>query len=401
MATVKLPYVKWRDGRPRAVHGPRERAAGFKDVDLRHDDGRWFTLDEARAWSAAHALELATQRASGKRMRRPPPARGNAISDLLTAFFASADFLRPRAEGGYADKTRKDYTEKADAILYERRSIADRRAGIARQPTAFSLAPVTAIEPPEVKDLYLKLERERGRTMARGAVMVLSAAWKWGTLDKLWRLKTNPCNKLGLAQPGKRVVVWEIEEVRAFIAGADANGEHALADAVVIALFSGQRESDVLAIDGVHPLGGVIRLVQSKRHAHIEVPHIPPLAARLEAIAQRRTERGYNCDALIVDPVTGKGFNQSSFQHRFADLRRVVSKDCASIAGKTFSDLRDTLVTWLKRAGARDDELAAVTGHSLASLHQVLPHYFAPGAEEAKGAMAKLVTWMDAKGMAV
>lgn len=49
--TSPLPYINWRDGRPRFVPGPNMRKAGILGRDLRHDDGRWYTVEEARAFS--------------------------------------------------------------------------------------------------------------------------------------------------------------------------------------------------------------------------------------------------------------------------------------------------------------------------------------------------------------
>ena len=48
----RLPYIVWRDGRPRFSPGPRLRSLGFKGEDLRHSDGRWLSLEEARNFSA-------------------------------------------------------------------------------------------------------------------------------------------------------------------------------------------------------------------------------------------------------------------------------------------------------------------------------------------------------------
>jgi hypothetical protein len=47
MANLKLPYIRLRDGRPRFEPSAREMALGFRGQDLKHADGRWFTLDEA------------------------------------------------------------------------------------------------------------------------------------------------------------------------------------------------------------------------------------------------------------------------------------------------------------------------------------------------------------------
>lgn len=46
------PQVAWRDGRPRFSPDQLLRAAGHRGRDLRHEDGRWFTMGEAIDWAA-------------------------------------------------------------------------------------------------------------------------------------------------------------------------------------------------------------------------------------------------------------------------------------------------------------------------------------------------------------
>jgi hypothetical protein len=77
------------------------------------------------------------------------------------------------------------------------------------------------------------------------------------------------------------------------------------------------------------------------------------------------------------------------------------AKQLPALAGKRDQDLRDTAVTWLARAGATLPEIAAITGHSLRSIHNVLKHYLAITPELADSGIAKLVAWMDREGMAV
>ncbi len=114
-----FPYCKLRrrdDGtmRPRFAPGPRERALGFVGEDLRHDDGRWFTLDEVATFAAKRAAEIVAARQTGKRVKATPAEapRGRTVSALLDAYFASPDFkrLRPR--------TQLDYEKKAKAIRF-------------------------------------------------------------------------------------------------------------------------------------------------------------------------------------------------------------------------------------------------------------------------------------------
>jgi hypothetical protein len=72
-----------------------------------------------------------------------------------------------------------------------------------------------------------------------------------------------------------------------------------------------------------------------------------------------------------------------------------------SIAGKRDQDLRDTAVTWLARAGSTLPEIAAVTGHSLTSIHNIMKHYLAITPELGDVAVDKLAAWMEREGVAV
>lgn len=412
--SIKFPglSIAWRDGRPRYVPGPAARAAGFKSQDLRHADGRWFTAEEAAAFGEARRGELlwefsagATEPAAPRSPAAPAARADQTVDDLLLDYLASRDFLRKPAT------TQRDYRTKANAVRFRPLPRKGKARGAQGEPEPFARCRARAIGAPEAKRFFEYLEDGRGLAMARGAMMVLSAAYKWGRLDPGWRLAWNPVEKLGLPAPAARVVTWDLEEVRAFVSAADhpAIGETCLADALLLALFTGQRESDLLAFDGASIGQGVVRLVQSKRGRRVEVPIIAPLAVRLAAMAERRIAEGVTAPTLLWDGRSGAPWKADGFRHRFLDLRRRIASGipeagitaCATIEGKNFHALRKTLLTWLKQAGARDDQFAAVSGHALASLPAVIGHYYAPGAAQAGEAMARLEAWLRDQGMAV
>lgn len=394
--------------RPRFNPGPLARRKGAQGCDLRHPDGRWLTREEVVAWCKARISAV------GPDSARAPGVPRESVRDLLEDFLRSGRFKMARDDGGYAPKTFLDYRTKANAIIWRPQSPADRKTKRKPDIEDFALAPAAAITATEINDgegggFYWHLRRKRGLTMARGAIMVLSAAYKWAHKAQGWRLANNPCLQLGLTKGAPRVVVFGWPEIARMVEFADHVGEHGLADAILLAFFSAQREGDVLAIDGVGMVDGLVRLVQSKRGKTVEVPQLPPLVRRLEIMAGRRLDRGFACRELVVDDRTGRRFNEHTFRHRFGNLRtRAEAGDAAlgfapmpQLAGKQFRDLRDTMLTLLKRAGVRDNQFAAVSGHSLASLPQVMPHYYAPGAEEAREAMAQVWDYMQAKGIAV
>src|SRR5215470_14235622 len=90
--TVKLPFIKWRDGRPRLVHGPRERLAGFVDRDLRHPEtGAWFTYEETKTFAETHLAEIQRARQTGKKIKAISLQRSGTIEDLLDDWLASPE----------------------------------------------------------------------------------------------------------------------------------------------------------------------------------------------------------------------------------------------------------------------------------------------------------------------
>jgi hypothetical protein len=100
MADPKLPYVKWRDGRPRSPHGAYARALGFVDGDLRHPPhdedgrpvGRWFNLQEASDFSDKRKLEIEAARRAGKLPKKITVRKRSTIEDLLDDWSKSEEF---------------------------------------------------------------------------------------------------------------------------------------------------------------------------------------------------------------------------------------------------------------------------------------------------------------------
>lgn len=67
----------------------------------------------------------------------------------------------------------------------------------------------------------------------------------------------------------------------------------------------------------------------------------------------------------------------------------------ASLADITDQDLRDTCVTWLARAGCDAILISRITGHTLASIHQILKHYLVSHPDMGDRAIASMVDWFD------
>jgi len=412
MANAKLPsFVYWRDGRPRFIPGADERALGFVGEDLRHGKGAWFSFEEASAWGLEKNLELASARELGRKIR--PTVKRSTVGDLLEAW------LKAPAVKDLEASTQRGYRTSVNAILYKpelelertRRRDRERAAELsgerlpAREREAFSLSPVSAIDAPDVSAFIDYLIAKRGRHTGHACRAALRAAFSWARISSEWRLKHNPASGLRFKKPKGRIVIWTDAELRCLIDAADKMGRGSIGDAVLLGLFTGQRQGDRLNLVDEGLIDGRRQFRQSKTGAVVAIRETPRLAERLAQarvrVAKRTLKLGTRPATVIVDEASGLPYNADTYRHIFSDVRKAAAATMPAIAGKRDQDLRDTAVTWLARAGATIPEIASITGHDPKSIYTILKHYLAITPELADSAIDKLVTWMEKEGMAV
>lgn len=396
--SVSLRHIAWRRGRPRFMPGPGLRKLGYKGEDLKRADGAWLDLHEAEAWANKRVVEidaLKAKRAAGKRAR--PNARPNVftIEAMFEALRGSMRFKQDdsagdrRKEGKLSARTLKDYKQKELSLA-------------AFDPELYT-GPAAAVTTPIVLALHEQLWEHKGLAMANAIVTVLRLAYSHAVRGG--KLTNNPCLKLRLPRPSPRVRIGSEDEIKALLKAADEDdgewkADPEIGDAVMLALYTGQREGDVLMLNN-HTLGeGPIRFVQSKRGARVAVKAIPQLVARLTAIQARKDlAKLLHVPATVVDTRTKAPFNEHTFRHRFAEVRAQAAKYCETVSTFWFADLRDTAVTRLALAGCTVIEIAAITGHSLESIYSILKHYLEINEAHADAAIEKLQDWMAKKGI--
>jgi hypothetical protein len=420
------PHVKWRDGRPRFEPGRSLRLAGHKASDLRHDDGRWYSRGEAVDWSirlpavAARGQEgqagAQGRPAGGKALHARPPVRGLVPQQKIPAAGRRG---RARPPGARQDRLCAEDDPRLSPEGARRRGY---------DPSLWA-APVDALTTPVMFGLYEELLAERGVATARGAIAVVSVALAWGRKRGKFTFRMNqgqnPARQLDMATPPPRVRFATRAEISALVAAADAAGRPEVGDAVLLGLWTGQRQGDRLALKERGMLNGRRIFRQAKTGAIVAIRDVPELAARLNAASERR--RAARAEALLaaatpearaeVDarfayvildeawdtrPATPRQrwqpFRGQHYTHVFAEIRAAAAKACPTLADFHEADLRDTAVTWMALAGAEIPEIISVTGHSPQSATQILKHYLATHPEMADEAMRKMVAWYDAGG---
>jgi hypothetical protein len=300
-------------------------------------------------------------------------------------------------------------------------------------PEPFGLSPVTALGKPEINAFIEYQIAVRGLHMARASRAVISAAFSWGTVSTTWRILTNPAIELTIEQPEGRIVIYTDAEIRTYLAVADYLERPSLGDSIMLGLFTGQRQGDRLALEDAGLFDGRRRFRQNKTGVVVAIRETAQLASRLEEARTRVAkialkfglEKEKRPITIIVDEHTGRAWSADTYRHVFAEIRAAAAAGildeeatakaraeghpekiwriapCPSLAEKRDQDLRDTAVTWLARAGATLPEIACVTCHSLASIHNILKHYLAVTPELGDAAIAKLTAWMEREGIAI
>jgi integrase len=285
--------------------------------------------------------------------RKVVSPRGTLLS-VLQAYQASEDFT------GLADSTRRSYV-----------------ALILRIEKAFADFPLAALADRRTRGIFKewrdRIATNSGRRQADYAWTVLARVLSWG-LDR-GLVSANPCERGGRLYRGSRAEkIWTADDEAAFFARAPAH----LHLPLLLALWTGQRQGDLLrlpwsAYDGKH-----IRLRQSKSGKPVLILVGAPLKAVLDATPKRST--------IILTNSDGKPWTSDGFRASWRKACKI-----AGVRGVTFHDLRGTAVTRLALVGATEAEIANITGHSLRDVHAILDmHYLARDPALGENAIRKL-----------
>ena len=243
------------------------------------------------------------------------------LRSVLTAYQGSSNFTSLR------ESTRRDYT-RLNARIEKR----------------FASFPLVALTDPRTRGVFVTWRDElstQSPKQANYTWSVLNVAVSWG-LD---RGLVPSFTKAGSLYSGTRVDhVWEPEDDERFLARAPER----LRLPFLLAIWTGQRQGDLLCLPWSAYDGRDIRLQQSK------IPVGGPRKAALDATPR-------------IDPLILTNNGRAAFRHMWL---RACKR--AGIKGLRFHDLRSTAVRRLANAGCTVPEIVAITRHSLADANTIL-----------------------------
>jgi integrase len=292
------------------------------------------------------------------------------LHKLIAEFKGSAEFAT------LGEKTKKDYARYIGLIEDE-----------------FGSMPIEALADPEVRGEF-KAWRDRFSDTPRKADLAWTVLARILSVAKdRGRISVNPCERGGrLYEADRSENVWNAEHIKQFCAAASAEIQMAM----LLALWTGQRQGDLLRLTWNNYDGRAIRLRQSKSGKRVTIPAGEPLRLALERERIRRREadarrhqrnpKAQVAVTLLVN-TRGRPWTEDGFRTSWGD-----AFDTSKIKDDLhFHDLRGTAVTRLALAGCTVPEIAAITGHSLKDVEAILDaHYLGGRVELAEAAVMKL-----------
>ncbi len=290
---------------------------------------------------------------------------------LLQEYQRSQNFL------GLGERTRSDYIEQIKKIEVK-----------------FGDMPIKALTDRRARGVFMDWRDElalKSPRQADYAWTVLAAILAWPK-DR-GKIPINPCEKGGRVYHGTRVdKVWSIEDEEAFLKSAPVH----LHLPLLLALWTGQRQGDLLRLPWSAYDSKVIRLRQSKsvrkgarRFVYVTIPVGAPLKEALGAAGKNKRS------TIILTTMEGTPWTPDGFRSSWGKAYKK-----AGVVGVTFNDLRGTAVTRLALVGCTEAEIAAITGHSLRDVRSILDaHYLHRDPELARVAIHKLEMGYAKRGM--
>lgn len=265
-----------------------------------------------------------------KSKKAEPDAR--TFASLVDRYRASADFkkLAPRTRDGYETRL-EDIGAK------------------------FATMPMSVFDNPKARRRFRVMALDwrddiglQSTHRADATFTVLARVCSWAEDRGL--IEDNPLrNPKKLHRATRRDMVWTEEQEAAFRRSAPP---HVLL-AFDLALWTGQRQGDLLSLTWRAFDGDTLSLTQGKTRQSVIVPVAAPLRALLDHAKANRPDA-----VTILTTMQGRPWTESGFR---ATWRKAVL--AAGVEGVTFHDLRGTFVTRASIAGASEAEITTITGH--------------------------------------
>lgn len=342
------------------------RPLGFTSVDLSAGKPTW-SVREARRLNK----QVDDARTTGARPQTS--AGGRTMAELIRRFRASDEFREK------APATRKTYSSLLNTIEAK---WGDDLAADFTKPALYAWhQSLKQIHRPRNVQAIMRMTHQ----------LFNYAEWLG------WRAEgSSPTQGLHIKTPPARNRILSWDESDALVATADAMGHHAVGTAILLGLWQGQRQTDIL---NAHPqdfqlrnladpvTGAALRMLvwslqQSKRGSLVAMAIHPELRDRIKQTIARVPA---DATHLLIDETTGRPYADpvrhgqfNLFAKRFAAVRAKAAKTLPSLADCQFRDLRRTQASRARLGGVSRDDAGDLLGNTVARDYALGDAYMPP-----------------------
>lgn len=279
---------------------------------------------------------------------RPSATKEGTIGSLIEEFRGTAKFK------ALATTTRKDY---------------ERMFGIIKDE--FDGFPISAIEARGSRKTFLEW-RDTMKEAPRSADMhlgLLARVFAWAKDNET--ILRNPLERVERLHEGsRRDTVWSLDQINKILAEAAPH----IRDVACMALWTMQRQSDLLTMPTLAFDGERVSIKQQKTGARVRITAAPAILPVLEDAKAKQRQR------VLVNSF-GQNWTSSGFK---ASWRRELIR--LNIKGVTFHDLRGTAITYAYAHLDRSHEekiqlIAEISGHSREDAEGIIRRHYLAGQE--------------------
>lgn len=418
MARIKVRYLQARKLAAGGVHYhwvPKTefRHAGWKTR------GPFKTLEDAILACEAANAELDAWRKAGRKAGRPGETviPNLAAATLPVSAASGAPDRQPYRRVGTLAQVFADWEASSyyQSLADETQKFYRKHAKTLRAWAGDTLA--TDLTPRVIRQGLYDPFAKVSEWKATGLVRTLSAAL--GLRHLLYDADhpayappaENPCRELRMeGTPKGTGRLWTPDALAFHVEAADRMGLYSIGTGMTLNYWLGQRVGDLIKVPP-DPLDrdGWFRLRQNKTGTWVTIDAsiVPQVVQRIQEERRRQRERGVIGATLILCERDNKPYKRDRFIRTVAEVRAKVAEEwpafdpdpkdllAEQIPTKTlhFRFLRHTAVTRLIEAGVEVPMIANITGHSPATIYQILQSYQIHTAETTRQALARRVAF--------
>lgn len=210
------------------------------------------------------------------------------------------------------------------------------------------------ITPTHTDKLYAQMTTDYSEHRAVHVIKVLRKIWNTGM--RHGKVTFNPFTKMGVKGLQPRLILWEPDQVEAFVRKADEMGFWSIGTIAMLCYDLCQRPGDMRQLRWSDFDGDTFKFIQEKTKTEMEVPASKRLVERL---------RGFSGSVASNDTIIALHEPSQRPYDRFlyAKVGRRIRAAAGLPSELQIRDLRRTGATEMAEAGCTEDELRAVTGH--------------------------------------